>query len=114
MSELHIADAEAAFKVINISPDFCRVGGKVVPFDIYRALPPEKTNYAKKTNARGEKVLHVASIIQGVIGNAGSGVCSGVSQGGGDTIVVDGSKKVFVEGERVGRHRDLCQMNVKS
>jgi hypothetical protein len=114
MSERHIADAEAAFKVINISPDFCRVGSRVVPFDIYRELPPERSNYACKTNARGEKVLHVASVIKGVIGNAGKGVASGVSQGGGDTVVIEGAKSVRVEGQLVARHRDLCQMNVKS
>ncbi len=114
MSDRHIADAEAGFRVINISPDFCKVGGKVVPFDIFRELPPERSNYARRTNARKEKVLHVASIVKGVIGNAGKGIASGVSQGSGDTVIVDGSKSVRVEGQLVARHRDLCQMNVSS
>lgn len=114
MSDRHIADAEIGFKAINISPDFCRVGGKVVPFDIYRELPPERSNYAKLTNARSEKVLHVASVVSGVVGNMGRGVASGVSQGAGDTVVIEGSKSVRVEGQLVARHRDLCQMNVKS
>lgn len=114
MSDRHIADAESGFKVVNISPDFCRVNGCVVPFDIYRELPPERANYAKKTNARKEKVLHVNSVIQGVIGNAGSGVSSGVSKGAGDTVIIEGAKSVRVEGELVARHRDLCWMNVKS
>ena len=114
MSERHIADAESAFKVVNISPDFCKVNGVVVPFDIYQVLPPEKADYARKVNARREKVLHVDSIVRGVIGNAGQGVASGVSQGSGDSIIIEGSKTVRVEGKLCARHLDLCQMNVSS
>jgi hypothetical protein len=114
MSGRHIADAEAAWMVCNITPDFCRVNGAVVPFDIYKPLPPEKRNYAKTVRARGEKVLHLDSIIQGVIGNMGKGVKSSVSQGGGDTIIIEGSQTVRVEGQLCARHKDLCLMNVKS
>ncbi|EYF05388.1 PAAR-like domain-containing protein [Chondromyces apiculatus] len=114
MSERHIADAEPAFKVVNITPDFCKVNGQVVPFDIFQILPPERSNYAKKVRARKEKVLHVASIVSGVVGNAGSGVISGVSQGSGDVVVLEGATKVRVEGQLCARHRDLCLMNVKS
>lgn len=112
MSGKHIADAEGAFKVLNISPDFCIVNGKVVPFEIYQQLPPERSNYAKRVNARGEKVLHLDSVVRGVIGNAGSGVASGVSQGGGHSIIVEGAKSVHVEGRLCARHMDLCSMNV--
>jgi hypothetical protein len=49
-----------------------------------------------------------------VIGNAGKGVSSGVSQGSGDTIVLEGAKSVRVEGELAARHLDLCDMNVQS
>lgn len=111
MSGRHIADAEGMFRVCNITPDMCIVNGKVVPFDIYRQLPPEKTNYARKVRARGEKVLHVDSIIKGVIGNAGKGVSSGVSQGSGDTIITEGARSVKVEGQLCARHLDLCEMN---
>lgn len=114
MAGRHIADAESTWLVVNITPDFCKVGGAVVPFDITRQLPPEKSNYAKKVRARGEKVLHVDSIVKGVDGNAGSGVSSGVSQGGGDTIILEGAKTVRVEGKLCTRHQDLCLMNVKS
>ena len=114
MSGRHIADAEGAFLVVNITPDFCKVNGVVVPFDIYKQLPPEKSNYAKKVRARRQKVLHLDSIVQGVIGNAGQGVKSGVSQGGGDTIIIEGAQTVHVEGQLCARHLDLCLMNVKS
>ena len=114
MAEKHIADAEDSWKVCNINPDMCIVNGQVVPFEIYQELPPEKSNYAHTVHARGCKVLHVDSIIKGVIGNAGKGVCSGVSQGSGDTIVNEGAKSVHVEGKLGARHLDLCDMNVKS
>lgn len=109
----HIADAEQKFRCVNVSPDMCIVGGKVVPFDIYKELTPEKANYAKNVFARDGKVLHVDSINKGVIGNAGSGVSSGVSQGGGNNIIIKGAKRVFVNGKQCARHLDPCSMNVK-
>jgi len=114
MSERHIAYAEAGFKAVNITPDFCKVCGQVVPFEIYRNLPPERANYAKKVRARKEKVLHVDSIVSGVVGNMGSGIMSGVSQGGGDVAVIQGARTVRVEGQLTARHSDLCLMNVKT
>jgi len=109
--EKHIADAEAQFVVVNVTPDFCIVGDKVVPFDIVAILPPEKAAYAGTVFARSEKVLMVDSIIRGVDGNAGSGVRSGVSQGGGNVKIITGSQTVFVESRAVARHGDLGEMN---
>lgn len=114
MSEKHIADAETKFMAVNITPDFCKVGGAVVPFDIFRRLPPERAAYAATVKARGEKVLMVGSITSGVVGNMGSGIASGVSQGAGDVAMIQGSRTVHAEGRLVSRHRDLCHMNVKS
>ena len=111
MATKHIADAESTFKVVNIDPDMCFVNGTVVPFEIYRELPPEKSNYSPNVNARGCKVLHVNSVTQGVIGNAGSGVISGVSQGAGNNIVLEGAQSVRVNGQRCARHNDLVGMN---
>ena len=112
MAEKHIADAEDIWRVCNISPDMCIVNGQVVPFEIYRELTPEKSNYAKTVFARGCKVLHVDSITQGVIGNAGSGVSSGVSQGGGHTKILEGAQSVRVNKKNCARHLDRCDMNV--
>jgi hypothetical protein len=115
MSErLHIADAEAEFKVVNVTPDFCKVHGKTVPFEIFRDLTPQRVNYAQKTRARGVAVLTVDSVVAGVVGNMGKGVVSSVSQGGGDTVVIQGVKSVRVEGRPVCRDQDLCLMNVKA
>ncbi|MGJ7553605.1 PAAR-like domain-containing protein [Variovorax sp. RB3P1] len=109
--EKHIADAEAQFMVVNVTPDFCIVGNQVIPFDIVAILPPEKAAYADSVFARGEKVLMIDSIVQGVTGNAGSGVRSGVSLGAGNVQVVSGAQTVFVESRAVARHGDLCEMN---
>jgi hypothetical protein len=111
MAERHIADAEAEFKVVNTNPDLCFVNGVVVPFEIYRELPPELSNYAHTVHARGCMVLHVDSVIQGVIGNAGAGVISGVSQGAGNNIIREGAHTVHVEGALVARHHDRVGMN---
>jgi hypothetical protein len=109
--EMHIADAEAKFMVVNVTPDFCIVGDQVIPFDIVSILPPEKAAYADSVFARGEKVLMIDSIVKGVAGNAGSGVRSGVSLGAGNVQVVSGAQTVFVESRAVARHDDLCEMN---
>lgn len=70
----HVADAETKFVVVNVNPDFCKVDGKVVAFDISRDVSKEKTSYAQDLFARGEKVLPVGSVVKGVEGNAGEGI----------------------------------------
>lgn len=115
MSEArHIADAESEFRVVSITPDFCTVHGKVVPFEIFRDLTPQRFNYAQKVRARGVPVLTVDSVIAGVVGNMGKGVVSTVSQGSGDTIVIQGVDNVRAEGRAVCRDQDLCLMNGKA
>lgn len=109
--EHHIADAEAEFLVYNVTPDFCVVNEVTVPFDISQLLPPEKASYAKTVFARSEKVILIDSIVDSVMGNAGSGVDSKVSLGGGHTKVIEGAGTVFVESRRVARDNDLVEMN---
>ncbi len=111
MADKHIADAESEFIIVNVAPDFCQVGKKIIPFDIMQELTPEKVSYAKTVYARGVKVLLIDSVIKGVQGNAGSGVVSGVSLGSGDSKIVGGSSTVFTEGRKTARHLDEVQMN---
>ena len=111
MAEKHIADAEGCFGCNNVTPDFCKVGKDVIPFDINQTLTPEKASYAKSVFARGEQTLTIQSIIAGVDGNAGKGVKSGVSLGGGDSQVQEGSGSVFIEGKKTARHGDEVLMN---
>ena len=110
---LHIADAESEFTIVNITPDFCIVDGQTVPFDLVRSLTPERMGYAKKVSARGVPVLTIKSVVQGVEGNMGEGIMSGVSQGAGDSVILRVVRNVRAEGNPVCRHRDLVQMNVK-
>lgn len=111
MAEKHIADAESQFIVVNVSPDFCQVGKKVIPFDIMQVLQPEKMAYAKTVFARGKQVLMIDSIIKAVHGNAGEGVASGVSLALGDTQIIQGSSAVHTEGRLTARHWDEVLMN---
>jgi uncharacterized Zn-binding protein involved in type VI secretion len=113
MSEPHIADGEAQFIAYNISPDFCKVGKKVVPFDIVRVLDPQKCDYAVSVFARDEPVLMIDSIVEAVEGDKGKGLGSKVSQGKGHVEIILGSSTVMVESRPVARHDDLCLMNVR-
>lgn len=113
MSEPHIADAEAEFCVLSVTPDFCEVDDTVVPFDIAQVLEPEKMDYARTVFARDEQVLLVKSVINGVMGNAGAGVDSEVALMTGHTRVRPNNSTVFVEDQQVARHGDLCEMNIQ-
>jgi hypothetical protein len=109
----HVADAEVGFRVLNVTPDFCEVDGQVVPFEIYRELPPERVNYAKAVRARGVPVLTIVSVVSGVIGNMGKGVFSTVSQKDGHTMLLQGVESVRAEGNPVCRDQHLCLLNGK-
>jgi hypothetical protein len=110
-SESHIANAEAKFRVLSVTPDFCKVGKSIVAFDCMQLLAPEKIGYAKSVTAREQKILLKGSVINGVKGNAGSGVQSGVSGANGHVKVLAGSGTVFIEGREAARDGDLCAMN---
>jgi len=96
-----------------VTPDFCKVHGKVVPFDIYQELSREKGAYADTVHACGNKVLKVGSVVRGVVGDMGKGVISTTSKGGGDVLMVEGSATIHVEGTQVCRDGDACRMNGK-
>lgn len=83
----------------------------IIPFDISQVLTPEKAAYAQTVFARGQQVLMIDSIIKGVNGNAGKGVCSGVSLAKGDTLVTQGASTVHTEGRLTARHLDEVLMN---
>lgn len=112
-TERHIACAETTYVVLNVTPDFCKVGNQVVAFDISQTLAPQEADYATSVFAHSEPVLLISSIIDQVLGNAGSGVASGVSLGGGHSKVVAGSGTVLIEGRMAARHDDLVEMNGK-
>lgn len=108
------ADAEDEFVVANVNPDFCRVDGCVVPFEIKQTLSSEKDAYSKDVFSRGKKVLKLGSVIRGVVGNAGEGVQSGVAEGSGDSVTIEGSKVLFVNGKAACHDFHQVEMNVKT
>lgn len=109
----HVADGEAQFVAVCVAPDFCKVGKKIVPFDSYQILPPEKLDYAASVFARDEPVLTQDSLIRATCANAGKGVGSKVSRGRGHVKIVEGSATVYVESRPVARHGDLCWINCR-
>lgn len=110
MADKHIADGEAGFQAVNSTPDVCKVGNAVVPFDCFQRLSSEK-QYSTTVRARGFSVLNVGSVISGTQSNAGSGVMSGTSLGSGDCTILTGSPTVRVEGKPVARHGSDVGMN---
>lgn len=111
MAIKHIANREIISIAANVNPDFCRVGNKVIPFDIARKLDRDKLLYAQRVFARGQPVVLHNSIASGVIGNAGRGVASQVSRGDGHVWMEDNDCTVYAEDRRVVRHKDPCWMN---
>lgn len=111
MATKHLANREATWVALNVSPDFCQVGDDVIPFDISRTLERDKVLYARSVFARGEPVILYDSVASGVKGNAGRGVCSQVSQAAGHVWMREGANTVFAEGRKVVRHLDQCLMN---
>jgi len=111
MATKHVANREGIYLALNASPDMCTVDDKVVAFDISQTIDQDKAAYSTKVFARGQPVLMAGSIINGVIGNAGEGVVSGVSIANGHVKVLDGSPKVFVEKRPLARHLDPIEMN---
>jgi uncharacterized Zn-binding protein involved in type VI secretion len=109
----HIADKESAFFVYNVNPDFCRVHGAVKGFDIVQFLSQEKTAYSPNMTSRGARVLRVGSVVEAVKGNNGKGVRSTVARGTGDTIIIEGSDRLFVNGFPVCHDGHEVDMNVK-
>ncbi len=111
-SEPHIADAESAFFVLAVTPDICKVGNTVVAFKSMQILSPEKASYSTSVFARDEKILLLKSIIDGVKGNAGKGIASGVAVKSGHVEIKEGSSTVIIEDRLTARHGDEVEINV--
>jgi hypothetical protein len=111
-TEPHIADAEEEFFVISVTPDMCQVGKHIVAFEPMQTLVPEEGNYSASVFSRDEKILLVDSIIDGVKGNAGKGLKSGVAVKNGHVKVKEGSQTVIIEDRLTARDGDEVDMNV--
>lgn len=109
--EKHAANSESRFLAVSITPDFCQVGDHIVPFDIVRTLDHEHSAYTQQVFAASKKMLLIDSVLQGVEGNAGHGIRSGVSLTAGNCKILTGTSAVMVEGRAIARQGDLLDMN---
>jgi hypothetical protein len=110
-----MAEREIARKIniawaINTKKDYCKVGKDIIPFDIVCDLS-KATSYSKNVTANGKAVLSVDHVIPGMVGNAGSGIESGVSGLAGTVVLTNGSPTVTTNDKSTVRHGDDCKMN---
>ena len=111
-SEPHIASAEDGFFVLAVTPDMCKVGNTVVAFKSMQILSPEEASFSTTVFARDEKVLLLKSVIDGVKGNAGKGIASGVAVKSGHMEIKEGSQTVIIEDSLTSRDGDEVDINV--
>jgi hypothetical protein len=111
-SEPHIADAESGFFTLAVTPDMCKVGKVIVAFKSMQILSPEEASYSTTVFARDEKVLLLKSVIDGVKGNAGKGIVSGVAVKCGHVEIKQASSTVIIEDRLTARDGDEVEMNV--
>jgi hypothetical protein len=75
-------------------------------------LSPEEAAFSSTVFARDEKVLLLKSYIDGVKGNAGKGIASGVAVCSGNVEIKEGSDTVIIEDRLTARDGDEVDMNV--
>jgi hypothetical protein len=110
-----MAEREIARKInlawaINTKKDYCQVGNKKVPFDIVCDLA-KAISHSETVFANDKPVLNVTHRIPGMVGNAGRGLESGVSQLAGEIVLTNGSSTVIINDQASVRHGDDCKMN---
>jgi len=105
----HIGNA-AQWEAVCIDPDYCVVGGSVVPFDTH-AVIDSPASASNDVRAQGVSVYRVGDHHRGVQGDAGAGLVSGTSQGGGHVRFLTGHRSVRVNGLPVVTHESLCLVN---
>ncbi|MCK9791248.1 RHS repeat-associated core domain-containing protein [Providencia sp. CIM-Carb-044] len=105
-----VGNKKGDYCVVSSGPDVCKVGNSVVPFDSYQQLSSEQS-YVKSVRVNGVPTLTVGSVIKGTQSNAGSGIISGTSQGGGNCVITSGSPTVRFCGNAVAYHGSDVMMN---
>jgi hypothetical protein len=110
MTEREIARKTQIAWAINTKKDFCKVGKNIIPFDIVCDLS-KASSYCTNVTANGQPVLAFGHVIPGMVGNAGSGIESGVSGLAGTVVLTNGSPTVTVGDKATVRNGDDCKMN---
>lgn len=110
MAVRELANKDSLPVAINVNPDICRVDGVLVPFDIARDLS-HAIKHSPDVTGQGVPLLFVTSVIQGVDGNQGQGLASGVAQSCGYVFVTGGAQQIFCNGLAVAWNMSECEMN---
>lgn len=106
----HIASA-TTWRAICTEPDWCKVGGKPIPFDSFATINQED-RASPNVKARGVPVYRLGDTHKGTQANAGAHVVSQTSQGGGYVKVLnDDQHGVKANGIPVARDKTPCLVN---
>ena len=105
----HIGNASTWVAVCS-APDYCQVGNSVVPFDSF-AIVNKSTVASPDVIAQGVPVYRVGDMHQGVQADAGAGIPSGTSLGGGCVKFLQGENDIRANGLPVVRHDSACLVN---
>lgn len=105
----HIGNA-SPWVAVCVAPDYCQVGNSVVPFDSF-AITSNPTLASPNVLAQGVAVYRVGDMHQGVQADAGLGIPSGTSLGGGCVKFLRGETNVNINGVPVISHDSLCLLN---
>jgi hypothetical protein len=109
----HVAHETEMWRAVCITPDFCRVGNSVIPFNSF-ALIGEESRSSPNVNALGTPVYRVGDLHHGVLADAGSHVVAGTSLGSGYVKFLTGQENVRANGLAMVRHGSLCRVNCNS
>lgn len=110
MAEKHIANAEASWRAVCVTPDLCKVGKKVIPFDSFRDLSHDMVA-SPDVNARGTPVYRISDWVEGTDSNAGKGIVSGTSGAPGHVQMLNDGTTVRVNGLVCARDETVVLMN---
>lgn len=110
MAEKHIANAEASWSAVCVTPDLCKVGKKIIPFDSFRDLSHDRVA-SPDVNARGTPVYRISDWVEGTDSNAGKGIVSGTSGAPGHVQMLSDGTTVRVNGLVCARHETVVLMN---
>ncbi|WP_437882964.1 DNA/RNA non-specific endonuclease [Pseudomonas sp. LRF_L74] len=106
----HAANDSHDWKAVCSTPDFCKVGNAVVPFDSFATIG-NQTQSSPDVKAQGVPVYRVGDMHKGVQGDAGSHIVAGTSLGGGYVKFLQGQDNVKVNGIPLVRQDNLCLVN---
>lgn len=109
-SARHAANDSNEWKAVCTSPDYCKVGSSVVPFDSYADIG-RQTKSSPDVKAQAVPVYRVGDLHHGVQADAGRHIVSGTSLGDGYVQFLTGQDNVKVNGLPLVRHGSLCRVN---